>query len=71
MFDGCSGLANINIPSSITSFSRFAFSDCGDNLIIEFDGTKEDWKKIYDIDAFMNTYFIVNCTDGKIVKRKR
>lgn len=70
-FSECWSLTNVDIPIGVMSIGDEAFEDCGDNLIINYSGTKEDWKKIYNLSAFKNTYFTVNCTDGKIVKKKR
>lgn len=71
MLYGCINLTNVTISKYVTNISDGAFSYCGDNLTITYSGTKADWKKIYNPKAFENTYFTVNCTDGKIVKRKR
>ena len=70
-FDYCISLTNITIPNSVTSIRCDAFSNCGDKLVISYRGTKEQWKKVYDTESFRRTYFTVNCTDGKIVKRKK
>ena len=70
-FSGCSSLTHVIIPDSVTHISDEAFTYCGDKLIIDYSGTKSDWKKIYNPRAFKNTSFTVNCTDGKIVKKKR
>lgn len=70
-FYHCSSLTNLTIPSSVEAIGEDAFASCGDNLVIDYKGSKDDWKKIYSSRNFQNTYFIVNCTDGKIVKKKR
>ena len=70
-FSGCSSLTHVIISNNVISISDYAFSGCGDNLVIEYSGTKSDWKKIYNSQSFKNTYFIVNCIDGKIIKKKR
>ena len=70
-FENCTSLTSIVIPTSVTSIGETAFCDCGDKLVIAYNGTKEDWKKIYNPESFRNTYFTINCTDGKIVKKKR
>jgi hypothetical protein len=60
----------VTIPNSVTSIGEYAFYNCGDAEII-FDGSKEEWKKIYNRHTFESTYFICHCTDGDIIKRKR
>lgn len=70
-FQYCKSLTSVMIPDSITSIEDWAFTNCGDKLIIDYSGTKEDWKKIYNTEAFKDMYFTVNCTDGTIVKKKR
>lgn len=69
-FRECTGLTSITIPNSVTRICDYAFTDCGDNLIIYYQGSKEDWEKIYNQRAFEYTYFTVNCTDGMIFKGK-
>lgn len=69
-FYGCESLTNIVIPGSVTSIDYKAFAICGDNLVIDYQGTKEDWKKIYNPKNFQNTHFTANCTDG-VVKKLR
>lgn len=70
-FSDCSSIESITIPDSVTYISDGAFNDCDDKLVITYAGTKENWKKIYNKDAFSHTYFTVHCIDGKITKRKR
>lgn len=67
----CYDFTSVTIPNSVTSIGDYAFFKCGDNLTINYSGTKDDWKKIYNPKAFKGTYFTVNCTDGKIMKKKR
>ena len=69
-FDNCSSLRRIIIPNNATRIDDGAFANCGDNLLIEYNGTKADWKKIYNRKSFEYTYFTVNCTDG-IIKKSR
>ena len=64
----CESLKNIAIPSSINSIGEGAFDDLGTDVVINFDGTKEQWKNIYNSEAFTNTYFTVNCLDGTLHK---
>ncbi len=70
-FYRCGSLTSMTIPGSVMYIGDYAFDDCGDKLVLEYGGTKEDWKKIYNSTSFQRTYFTVNCTDGKIVKKKR
>lgn len=69
-FYNCTSLTNINIPDSIESIEKDAFSHIGE-LEITYQGTTSNWKKLYKPEAFRGTYFTVNCTDGKIVKKKK
>ncbi len=67
----CTSLKSITIPNNVNSIEEGAFADLGSDVIINFNGTKEQWKNIYNSKAFTNTYFIVNCLDGTIHKKKR
>lgn len=69
-FTYCDSLTNVIIPDSVTSIGDYAFNDCGDNLVIEYQGNKDDWRKIYNKEAFQDTYFTIKCIDGKIVKNR-
>ena len=69
-FRNCIGLKNIAIPSSVTIIDKDAFMHLGpDDVIINFNGTKEQWKNIYNSKAFTRTHFKVNCLDGKLYKK--
>lgn len=70
-FDGCSSLKSIVIPNSVTSIYEGSFNELGSDVIISFNGTKEQWKNIYNSKAFKGTYFTVNCLDGALHKKKR
>lgn len=70
-FYNCKSLTKVIIPNHVIKIGKQAFEDCGDKLIIDYNGSKEDWKKIYNPKCFQNTYFTVNCTDGTFVKKKR
>lgn len=61
---------HVIIPDSVISIGDYAFSGCK-KLTIEYNGTKSDWKKIYNLQAFKYTYFTINCIDGTIVKKMR
>lgn len=71
VFRDCSKLTSMIIPKSVTAISDYMFWDGPHELIIDYSGTKADWKKIYNKRAFQDTYFTINCTDGKILKKKR
>ena len=45
-FSLCSKLKSITLPSSITSIEWGNFYNCGDSIIINYNGTKEQWEKI-------------------------
>lgn len=70
-FENCNSLKNIIILNSKISLMDFAFIKLASNIEIDFNGTKQQWRDIYNKQAFANTYFTVNCTDGKIVKKKQ
>ena len=70
-FKGCSNLTSVVIPNSVTSIGEGAFTALSsDAILINFNGTKEQWKKIYNSEAFKDTYFTVNCLDGTLHKKK-
>ena len=70
-FYNCDSLTSVILGNNVKSIGDHAFEECRDNLVINYRGSKEDWLKIYNTDAFIHTYFTVNCIDGKIIKRKR
>ena len=69
-FEYCFNLNELSLPHSIKNLGNKCFQDCGD-ITIYYNGTKEEWKKIYKPGAFKGTYFICECTDGKVVKKRR
>lgn len=69
-FTGCVNLKSIRIPKDIQIING-AFNNCGSELVISYKGTKADWKKYYNPQAFINTNFCVECFDGKIITHKR
>ena len=67
-FASCYSLKSVTIPESVTSIDDWAFSGCENKLVIDYQGTKEQWEKIYNPEAFDSPYLTINCADGKIVK---
>jgi len=67
-FDHCSSLTSITIPNSVTSIGNYAFDGCKSLIVLNYAGTKEEWKKI-EKDKFWNKYSnirVIRCTDGEI-----
>ncbi|MBO5712311.1 MAG: leucine-rich repeat domain-containing protein [Acholeplasmatales bacterium] len=67
----CNKLKEVAITCNDFVMEDYSFCNCGDNLKIFFQGTKEQWRKVYNKKAFLETYFVCECFDGKIVKKKR
>lgn len=67
-FNGCSGLTSITIPDSVTSIGYGAFYKCYRLKIIDFNGTKAQWKAIEKGNKWSDytDNFTVYCTDGTI-----
>lgn len=70
-FFRCKSIKELKIPKSVTYIGERTFADIPNNLEIHYEGTKSEWKQIYRPMSFEHTYFIVHCSDGNIVKRKR
>ncbi len=52
-FFGCDNMTSITIPNGIISIGKYAFFTCNSLSTVYYNGTKEQWKKIY-IDSYNN-----------------
>lgn len=59
-FYDCTWLTSVSIPDSVTEILDGAFSELSEHLVINYEGTKEQWEQIYNRKAFINTDFTVN-----------
>ena len=69
-FSGCS-LQKIVIPKSLTEIETSAFDSCSSQTVIEYEGSKEDWDKIYiggGNDNFKNATINYNSSYWSIAK---
>lgn len=58
-FEGCASLTSIYIPKTVKFIGRWVFNYCNKNLIIYYEGSKENWNKINGssrIDSFSIHY---------------
>lgn len=69
-FEGCTKLTHVILPDSITHLAIDAFKNCGDALVIEYSGTKTQFKQLAK-ESFRGTYYVCHCIDGDIIKKKR
>lgn len=70
-FYGCEKLNNITLPNSIRTIEYCAFSECHNLTNIYYNGTREEWKRIYTKNAFKHIYYTIDCIDGKITNKRR
>ena len=65
-FNNCYTLVSITIPTSIEYIGSYAFYRCDYLTTVNYEGTKEQWKKIIKSeDAFLGMKTSkVNCSDG-------
>ena len=68
-FDNCTKLQSIQLPKSLKKIKNSAFLMCTHLSTINYNGTKEDWKKI-KIDLMGNSVLFnsikINCIDDTI-----
>ena len=65
-FHGCKSLKSITIPASVTNIGKGAFNECASLEIVEYGGTKEQWKQIPVKERGKTGTFIIHCADGDI-----
>jgi hypothetical protein len=68
VFARCESITSVTIPRSVTSIESWAFYECKSLVVIKYDGTIEQWKKI-EVDARKNeslTTNVIHCTDGDV-----
>ena len=69
-FNYCHSLNEVSLSHSLKQLRKGCFNSCGD-ITIYYKGTKEEWKNLYKPLSFKDTYFICECTDGKVVKKRK
>ena len=63
VFQECVNLLSITIPNSISKIERYAFPQFA---IINYNGTKEQWKRFVEKSNSHNYYYRVLCSDGRL-----
>ena len=68
LFDECHKLASLTIPSNIEFIDDFAFDGCDLLTALDYEGTMDDWNKIYFFEywAEFSSLTVVHCTDGDV-----
>jgi hypothetical protein len=62
VFAECSSLTKVVLHKSLTNIGQWIFSYCDSEIVVEYDGTIEEWKKI---NGFSNIQEIdIICSDG-------
>lgn len=67
-FYDCPSLTSLTIPNSVTSIGNDAFSGCTSLTMLDYVGTREQWKKIKTSGRWNkdSNIQIIHCTDGEI-----
>ena len=71
-FAYCRRLKSITISSSMINIKSDAFNSIESDVVINFNGTKQQWKNLIsdDIAVFKNTRYTCNCVDGAVRKSR-
>ena len=67
-FSWDTSLTTINIPKSLTTINWYAFAICSSLNVINYEGTMEDWHKVWTEDLWNQQIgdCVVRCTNGDI-----
>ena len=67
-FIGCSSLTSVTIPNSVTRIGYDVFSGCTSLTMLNYAGTREQWKKMEKSEGWNenSNIQIIRCTDGEI-----
>jgi hypothetical protein len=68
-FPECKSLTSITIPNSVVEIGGWAFAMCDNLLVINYEGTVEQWNAIIKEDTWTEESSIttVHCTDGDVI----
>ena len=65
-FYGCRSLTSITIPNSVTYIGLSVFEGCKSLIVVNYAGTKKDWKKIKKPMGWKKgKNRVIRCTDGE------
>ena len=68
-FSHCTSLQSIRIPNNVSAIRSYTFENCTALSSIEFDGTAEQWNKIWKEHGWKNDRVpakVVHCSDGEV-----